>query len=187
MTKLPVKPEGGAGRQGSLDHVISQLRSKTNKPERRLVTVVCSSHGQGFDVVFERTDPRKRYKIARIEKNVPGAVGGLPARHLASSAATTASFDIKEFDNSGFACPWCRNTDGQVFHHECETYYCGGSRHVAADGTDLFTCPSCKKTLVCNVIPTSIQGRTAPRPADSGGMKALGQQARKLLPRWPAK
>ncbi|MBY5891496.1 hypothetical protein [Rhizobium ruizarguesonis] len=189
VTKLPRRTDGGAGRQQELDEVISQLRLRTNKPEKRLIAVVCSSHGLGFDVIFERTDPRQLFKIARIEKHsnaAAAATTNLPALKSAS-AASIASFDAKEFDNSGFVCPWCRNTKSRVFHKECATYYCGASRHTAADGTHLFTCPSCRETLVCNVVVTSVHGQIAPRPENSLSTKALAQQARKLLPRWPKK
>jgi hypothetical protein len=184
MTKVPTTQESGsASRLPSLDEGIARLRQAMGKPERRVISGVCSIHGHGFSIVYERTDPRSRFTISAVEKLTPdGAKAGTgPA---AKRRQPAEAFNSRDFDNAGYACPWCGSTARRVYHPACSTNYCGGARTTDNPVTERFTCPRCKETF--ELVPAEVIHGQAPgaEQAGSGDRRLIEQAKRILLPKW---
>ena len=183
MTKppVPVKPTAPE-RTDALSERIARMRSALGKPERRVIPVVCSNDGTGFLIIYERTDPRSRFKIAAIEKSAPDVNSGQAVVRPAEPAQVNAeAFGSDDFDNSGYACPCCRNASGRVYHDRCNTSYCGAQR-VREQGGEQFTCPTCRETFGL-VTATTILGVSAKAAAAAPDQRLLGRVRTLLLPR----
>jgi hypothetical protein len=186
MTKTPVTQETGSpSRLPALDEGIARLRQVMGKPERRVIAGACSLHGNGFSVVYERTDPRSRFTISAVEKSTADDAAAQSAGPVARARAQPAeAFNSEDFNNAGFACPWCGNTAGRVYHHACSTTWCGGARSTDSDGAKRFTCPRCKETFGL-VTAEAIHGNSAGADRDGPGDNKLIEQAKRtFFPKW---
>jgi hypothetical protein len=186
MTKTPAKQgPGSPSRLPALDEGIARLRQVMGKPERRVISGACSIHGNGFSIVYERTDPRSRFKLSAVEKLTADDPADESAGPVAKARAQPAeAFNSQDFDNAGFACPWCGSPAGRVYHHNCSTTYCGGARTADSDGAERFTCPSCKERfelVTAEVIHGNSAGAERAGPGDN---KLIEQAKRMLFPKW---
>lgn len=143
MSRDLVKAPGAKLESRSLSDGIARLRLATGKAERRVVLGSCSVKGGGFRHVYERMDPAAKFKTATVEKVTTDA------QQTAGPAAPPAraeAFRADEFEPGGFACPWCGSKAGQIYCGRCAVNYCGGTRTIRVDGTEQFTCPTCRTT-----------------------------------------
>jgi hypothetical protein len=139
MTKLPM-PQGSNALAGadSLGKGIARLRAKTGVMETRTIEGRCGMTGKGFNILFQRTDPRQRFTVASVEKIEPVAAGPFNARTFSARPA----YNTAEFDLRGAHCPHCGSTR-LVYHDGCGTTYCGATVRPDASGSEQFTCPAC--------------------------------------------
>lgn len=148
MTLLPVVnnkpslPEGrdAEHRKKEFAQKIAALRTATGKVERFITPCACALHDKPFSVVYERTDPDKRFTIARIEKPESGNGSGGPG----VTASRPRTLSAHEVDETGWRCPWCGDTSTIMQCPDCATTVCGGRVKRAPGAQPVFVCrPSC--------------------------------------------
>lgn len=155
-----------AAQQKSFAQKVQALRAATGKIESRRVHFRCARTSGGFYADFERMNPGERFRIARIERDVPAAgksAGFMAGIGLKPARADTA-FDHREFDTSGWYCPWC-NLHG-IFVHcgACGENVCKARTTTRADGEEWFICtPACGNAGTLTQTD-KIHGTKAPRP-----------------------
>jgi len=171
-----------ASRQSSFAQKVQAMRVATGKVESRRVYFKCASTSGGFYADFERTNPAERFKIARIEKEVPAAeasgfAAGLAASLSAKRSRTNSVFECSEMDSQGLYCPWCNAKGGFVHCTDCGGNVCRGRTMTRADGTDWFTCdPTCGATGTLGPLK-EVHGDTAPRRHLLPAAKVLQRKA----------
>ncbi|MBZ9701591.1 MULTISPECIES: hypothetical protein [unclassified Mesorhizobium] len=178
MTKPP-SLSGQAGRELDFQKKMARLRAATGRPERRTVNGRCSAGGGAFQIVFDRLDPAAQFKISSITKLDAEARSPAVARDGGSTDAE--SFSVLEFDTFGWTCPCCGDKSGWIRCNGCRTTYCGACRACAADGSDRFTCPTCKTTAKLHSA-TEIHGaRGRAEIGGKGSQNKLLSQAKTLF------
>jgi hypothetical protein len=146
----------------SIDSTIAKVRAANGRAERRQVIYTCSVDRQSFTANFERTDPRARFKCASTEKHDASNGYGASRKATSTGAAQTpqGGFHADDFDISTLVCPYCNARKGSIYHHECETAYCGGRRWTNAQGGGMFECPTCRESFPTASFD-SVFGKTA--------------------------
>jgi hypothetical protein len=149
------------------------------RPEERIVDFACAYSGAPFHVRFSRTSPAERFAVAAIVRGgQPRQNSQMPSTWPGSASAPSASFDIAEFDLSGWECPWCqasKMTKPHSFVHcgDCGDLVCTGRSSVLPNGKCWFSCqPRCGKESV-----------TGPRLTRLGASEQRGQTS---LPKAPS-
>jgi hypothetical protein len=123
--------------------------------ERFVLPVVCAKTDRGFAVVFERRDPREKFRIAAI-----GALGG-----DAGGAIQARTVPSAQLDQTGWACPFCADRRGYVRCGSCQQAVCKGRVTTLAVG-DVFACrDSCRAGGVITHRLTEIAGADGGRDA----------------------
>ena len=118
---------------------IAKLRTMTGRPERILRTFVCARVSQPFVTVFERTDPREKFKLVDVQR----ASAGTGKASASSEQAKT--FQASDFDLAGYHCPHCSSREPPFIDTFCGNSFCGhGYRQVGAE--KVYDCPVCRKT-----------------------------------------
>lgn len=105
--------------------------------EARTVRFRCACNGKPFEVVFAYDAHRRMYKPVRIDKRPRQSGSGAGASYTEPGVQ---SFDMEEFDFTGWVCPWCGldpKGRGPEFIRcgKCNEYICAG-RTV----DDMFRC-----------------------------------------------
>lgn len=161
MTKLPI-PQGSnpIQRANALDEGIARLRAKTGSiGETRVIEGRCGFTGEGFQILFQRTDPRQRFTVASVKKIEPVASAPFSPRTFSARPA----YNIREFDLLGAHCPHCGSAR-LIYHEGCRTTYCGATVARTASGREQFTCPACGDTTELCAAKT-LQGASSSRGA----------------------
>lgn len=133
-------------RDQQVGKVLGDMRKGIAGPEERVIDFVCARSGAPFQVRFTRPSPVERFTIARIERGGQIRREPQPSSFSAGSAAgPSASFDIAEFDLSGWTCPWCQATKGTVPYSfvrcaECNELVCTGRTSMLPNGKGWFAC-----------------------------------------------
>lgn len=105
----------------------------------------CAIDDRAFRVVFDRSDPSKKWRIARISESTAvyeDATGGMPEGKAPSLEAT-------EMDWSGWYCPACGHGREEVARtfFQCSTCHeliCGAKVRTLGPGIDTVECrPGC--------------------------------------------
>jgi hypothetical protein len=102
--------------------------------ERYTMLCHCSRHGRPFAVVFERASETERFTVSAVNKLAEhaGSDGG-------SAAPQEKSFDARQFNTSGWHCPWCLVRSWVHCHcgrNNCEYRFkqAGGTRYKCEPG-----------------------------------------------------
>src|SRR4051812_31031262 len=121
MTKppVPIAPSRGPLTR---EEALARLRTASGRPERRTFYCMCSVMAKGYSVTFERTDPREKFKVAKVERLDEFAPA---ASSKPSGSGAAQAFNVEEFEADWKACPWC-GTRGTIHGHEC-AILCGGA------------------------------------------------------------
>lgn len=161
MTKLPIAQGSNAlTREDELARGIARLRAKTGSTgETRVIEGRCELTGEGFQILFQRTDPRQRFTVASVKKIEPVASAPFSARTFSARPA----YNIREFDLLGAHCPHCGSAC-LIYHEGCGTTYCGATVARTASGREQFTCPACGDTTELCAAKT-LQGASSSRGA----------------------
>jgi hypothetical protein len=110
----------------------------------RVIPFRCSQTGERFKVVFSRDSKEERYRIKAVSQEDKFTVTPYSRAHYAVDA--DQSFDVKEFDDSGWHCGVCEWGKDQrvdptyVRCGRCRELVCGRRSYTAADGKKLFRC-----------------------------------------------
>lgn len=161
MTKLPIAQGSNAlTREDELASGIARLRAKTGSAgETRVIEGRCAMTGEGFQILFQRIDPRQRFTVASVSKIEPVASAPFNAR----TSSGRSAYNIGEFDLRGAHCPHCGSAR-LVYHDRCRTTYCGATISRDASGSEQFTCPACRDmTPLC--AAETLQGASPSRGA----------------------
>ena len=178
------RKKGLASRQSSFAQKVQAMRVATGKVESRRVYFKCARTSGGFHADFERTNPAEKFKVARIEKEIPatetsGFAASLAASFSAKRSRANSAFDCSEMDTHGLHCPWCGARGGFVHCQDCGENVCRGRTVTRSDGTDWFTCdPGCGATGTLAPLK-KMQGDTAPH---RGLLPVARAAQRKALP-----
>lgn len=149
MNKLPIirstpltkKERNAAMRKADFNEKVEALRKATGKMETRTLSCVCVRTGQHYEVIFERFSENHKFQISRIEKHEKSTAKNIsPLNGLFSgSMSESKSFDVNEFDFSGWACPYCGD-DRRIHCTACEYVVCGKRMRVLPDGREAYAC-----------------------------------------------
>lgn len=149
----------------------------------------CAIDGQAFRVAFDRSDPGKKWRIARIAQTSAlraNLAGGAPE-------ATAPTLETNDVDWSGWYCAACghgREQVTQMFFQcsSCHELICGAKVRTLSPGIDTVECrPGCDgsgrltgqiSSYVRGVgeggsTPGAISEPGAPRPADGRATKPV--------------
>jgi hypothetical protein len=131
MTKLPEKPRGNARStptRSPMDRVsfearIAELRRTHDLPETRVGHYRCAVHGRPFTVTFGRLHSADKFRVQTIDKVSSGGGRGPRPKAL--------TWDVREFDYSGWRCAWCNHADAtleltEILCGRCGEQVCGG-------------------------------------------------------------
>lgn len=136
-----------AARQDDFARKVQAMRVATGKIESRRVYFRCARTSGGFYADFERTTPAEPFRIARIEREAAAGTAAAGTGGGIKAARSSTAFDYREFDTSGWYCPWCDIRGGFVHCHDCGENVCKARTAKRPDGTDWFTCtPVCGST-----------------------------------------
>jgi hypothetical protein len=136
-----VKAKTPAARQ-EFEQKLAAFKKAHGFKERYSMLCVCTRFGRPFEVVFERDSAAERFTVGTITKLADQAGGG------AAAAPQETRFDIKEFDTTGWRCPWCSSESW--IHCPCGTNTCDHQYRLG--GSDLHKCePGCG--AVSRVMP----------------------------------
>lgn len=134
-------------RDHQVGKVLGDMRKDIAGPEERVVDFVCACSGAPFHVRFTRPSPAERFTIAGIERGGQPRQEPQPSSFWTAGKATAsrASFDVAEFDMSGWSCPWCQAAKGIVpftFVHcgSCDDLVCTGRTSMLPNGRSWFVC-----------------------------------------------
>lgn len=133
-------------RDHQVGKVLGDMRKDISGPQERVIDFVCACSGAPFHVRFTRASPAERFTIASIERDGQPRQAGQPSTFWAGSAAPpSASFDVTEFDVSGWTCPWCQATKGTVPYSfvrcaKCNELACTGRTSMLPNGKGWFAC-----------------------------------------------
>lgn len=136
-SSVAAPPEDFAGKLGA-------LRMATGRADRVVSHCVCAVHDKPFTVVYERTDPAKRFAITGIYRDEEASTA------TGKGVARSRILPIEEVDSTGWRCPYCNNTM-RIGCEGCSTNVCGGKTRRYPGTEDIFECRvSCgaRSTLV---------------------------------------
>ena len=167
-----------AASKEAFEKKLGAMRVATGRPDRFVSLCACAVHDQPFTVVYERTDPAKRFVMAGIYKAGDGGGGADTSARAARSRTLAAS----EIDTSGWRCPHCESKGLNVACGKCGTTVCGGRSKVGHGMEHVFECRAS-----CGARGTLEDAQTI-RGAEAAGKTALAlrgvpRQDQTLLPR----
>jgi hypothetical protein len=176
---VPAQKSALAARQSEFARKVEQLRIASGKIESRRVQFICARTSGQFHVDFERVNAKERFRIARIEKDLPTT--GF-TKNSGGNAQSELSFNVDELNIEGFRCPWCNTGDDFVHCGSCKQCVCFGGVTVRPDGTNWFVChdgcgASGRPARRC----FQVNGSAAPRRAETG-RPALPGRSQAALP-----
>ena len=189
---VPGKKAELAARKDSFAQKVQAMRVATGKIESRRLYFRCTATSQGFHADFERTNPNERFRIARIEKELPATntSGGFMAGLGFKCTRSGTAFDSREFDTIGWYCPWCKNYDGFVCCTDCGENVCKARTTKRADGEEWFICtPACGGTgtlITADKVYGAAAARRSLPAATTRGQKALSGKSRSAAALPPA-
>ena len=182
--EVPAKPNKGSGTPRSFEETAAAMRRATGKAETRTLYGCCAEAGGKFIVTFERVSPAHRYQIVSIEKEpepTGGRKGGLfaAAGRFAAKVLPMQEFAWSEFDQSGWACPYCGDSQ-RIMCPDCGYIVCGARKRTLPNGRESYACHD-----ACGASGTLVSTDRV-RGAAGGGSSSLemkaGKKAAKALP-----
>lgn len=136
IAELDKKLETVSGKK--IEHLSS------SKPEEsRLLLFRCAVTGERFSVLFRRYSPLHKFQIVTISPQTQS--GEKYETPTPDNFNSTQSFEVEEFDLSGWYCPHCQHAKHGSFDflfihcHSCGEYVCGArGRKIGAKA--MFAC-----------------------------------------------
>jgi hypothetical protein len=168
-----------AARDDELAQRLAQMRGEVAMAEQRIITYVCAKTGGRFFARFGRDTPKGKFTIKAIEKGAPGKSGGLPGGLFSRSAPAAQAYAAKEFDRTGWHCPYCDVRGGSIYCDECGENVCAGRTRRQPSGEELFVCHDGCGATGGLVSTDKIRGSSGATCADA---RALESPARLALP-----
>ena len=171
-----------AAQQSSFAQKVQAMRVATGKVESRRVNFRCACTSAGFHADFERANPTERFRIARIEKEIAAsAPAGFGGGFGLTRPRSNTAFDYREFDTTGWHCPWCNRCDGFVHCTDCGENVCKARTTTRAGWRRVVHLHAClrRHRHTRSHGQDSRCGSAAPRPARGGKTRAGKGPARK--------
>lgn len=164
----PARNAGQAVTRGEFEKKMAAFKTAHGFKERYSIVYHCSRFEKSFVTVYERSNEAERFKIASISKLAEAR----PAAGV-FTRVEQRTFDAKQFDSSGWRCPYC--SAGGSIHCSCGSNTCSYQQDHASDG--LHQCrPGCGS--ISRTVPiTHMTGS-----ATSGGAQSLPGRTRPALP-----
>jgi hypothetical protein len=132
-------PKPAEERRAAFAEELAAYRKATGKPETRVIPCRCAVTALPFALHFERLSLAHRFQIGRIEAGTESG-GECTPRSLFAREPQSRSYDAKEFDWAGYACPHCGNRAGTVYCGECQETICAGRVRSLPNGSKAFAC-----------------------------------------------
>ena len=174
--KLPATRTTALPAKQDFDAKLAAFKKAHGFRERYTMVCHCSRHGRPFEVVFERACETERFTVSAVNKLTERAGGG------DSAAPQEKSFDVRQFNTSGWYCPWCSMRSWIHCHcgrNNCEYRFkqTGGTRYTCEPG-----CGSTGDIAPMTEIAASAASG-APAEMKKRGASALPNTSRTSLPR----
>ncbi|MBN8913090.1 MAG: hypothetical protein J0H65_13755 [Rhizobiales bacterium] len=116
------------------------MRTEAALSERRVIRYVCAKTGGRFLVRFQRDTPEGRFTIKAIEKTAPAPPGGLFGSLLGKAEPEVRAYAAKDFDRTGWHCPYCEAKGSTIYCDECGQNVCSGRTRILPNGDEFFVC-----------------------------------------------
>lgn len=168
-----------AARDAELAQRLAEMRGEAKLAEQRVITYVCAKSGGRFFARFARDTPGGKFTIKAIEKGAPEQPGGFLGGLFRKTEPAVQPYTAKEFDRTGWHCPYCDARGGSVYCDECGENVCRGRTRRQPNGEELFVChEDCGATGGLESTD-KIRGASGAPPSDA---RALEAAARRALP-----
>jgi hypothetical protein len=163
---LPARPD--------FDRKLAAFKKAHGVREQCVMRFACSRHGRHFDVVYERAEAGKRFKIAEIRK-----LGEQTAIGASAIASPAKRFAVSEFDLSSWKCVYCNA--GSTIHCHCGSITCDGQ--YLADGARVHRCaPGCGAVSPVGGSVTELAGSSGASRPSKPSAPGLPARSGPLLP-----
>lgn len=125
-----------AGSKEAFEKKLGALRVATGRPERFISLCACALHDKPFAVVYERSDPTRRFTIAGIYKDGEGHETTSWSAHMSG----IKTLPVSDIDTTGWRCPHCQYNGRSIACDKCGTTVCGGRTRAYHGTAEVFEC-----------------------------------------------
>lgn len=164
----PVRKADQAVTRDEFQKKMAAFKSAHGFKERYSIVYHCSRFEKSFVTVYERSNESERFKIASISKLAE-------ARSAAGvfTCAEQKTVDAKQFDSSGWRCPYC--SAGGSIHCSCGSNTCSYQQDHASDGLH-----RCRPG--CGTVSRTVPATKMTASATSGAAQSLAGRNNPALP-----